>query len=267
MYVRAPASLTTNPANFDILVVNQSASSNATDSSPMVVMLRARKIYTVAVTVTGDGKVTSQPGGIQCGTSPLGHSLTDCSFDFGPGQVTLAAQDNDPNSITFSGWTGNCPAMSQTCVLTLDGTARMVANASFGAGSAPTGSTCSAAPPVSGWRWIGTPGCSDPGFHPGITLQCDAAGYFCCAPGNPGNPRCNGEQLIQADCRNQPNQGINARLIPARRLLRGGHVSVGLERPESATSERPPSRRHRARPPRRAPPASCGSRPCGRQRR
>ena len=62
MYVRAPASLTTNPANFDILVVNQSASSNATDSSPMVVMLRARKIYTVAVTVTGDGKVTSQPG-------------------------------------------------------------------------------------------------------------------------------------------------------------------------------------------------------------
>ena len=212
MHVRAPLALA-DPANYDILVVHQSLRTDVADSNPMVVALRARKVYTVTVTVTGDGKVTSSPGGITCGTSPSGHPLTDCSYEFGPGQVNLAAQGNNPNSITFQGWTGNCPPMVQTCVLTLDGTARMVANASFGAGSSPTGSTCSAAPAVSGWRWIGKPGCGPIDMLPGVTVQCDAQGYFCCSTGSPSSPRCQGQKQTAADCTNQPNQGLNARLI------------------------------------------------------
>jgi hypothetical protein len=215
MHVRAPLSLN-DQGNYDVEVVRRTS---AGTSSPMVVPLRARKVWRVTVMVSGNGYVVSSPAGILCGVSRTGRSLTECSYEFGPFQVNLdpATADDPPQSVTrFKGWTGNCAGFSATCTVTLDGSSAVGATATFEPRSMPTtASACPMAPTVAGWRWIGNPGCSDPGYNPGTTLQCDSAGYFCCEPGNPppGNPRCNGEVLYQADCRNQPNQGINARLI------------------------------------------------------
>lgn len=212
MYVRAPMSLTTNPANFDILVVNQSQRSNATDSSPMVVALRARKIYTVSVAVTGNGLVVSDPPGIQCGTSLTGHVYTDCTNDFGPGSVRLDATTHADPMLRFLEWRGSCSGSTRPCVLMLDGTARSVVSATFVADtSTATASTCSAAPPVSGWRWIGIPGCGPIDTLPGVTVQCDSQGYFCCSTGSPASTRCSGQKFTLAAC-NKPDQR-NASLI------------------------------------------------------
>jgi hypothetical protein len=60
MFVRAPLMLA-DPANFDILVVNRSLRTDVTDSAPMVVSLRQRKVFTVTVRVQGNGRVTSTP--------------------------------------------------------------------------------------------------------------------------------------------------------------------------------------------------------------
>jgi hypothetical protein len=177
MYVRAPASLMTNPMNFDILVVNHSLRTDQTDSTPMVVSLRARKVFTVTVTVAGDGHVTSSPSGIVCGTSPSGRELTPCTADFGPGQVTLHPGSNDLSTTRFLGWTGNCPGNVQSCVLNLDGSGRSLANATFVAtSSSETASTQPAAPTVPGWRWIGIPGCGRTDMPLGATVQWDAQG-------------------------------------------------------------------------------------------
>ncbi len=221
MYVRAPANLLANPANYDISVINRSLRTNATDSSAMVVSLRARKVYTVSVAVTGNGHVTSNPSGIECGTSYSGRPLTTCTADFGPGQVMLNPNsNNDPSgqpTTRFLGWTGNCPQSPQSCSLVLDGAGAVTANAIFG----PTGNggslpTRPAAPVVSGWRWIGEPGCSLTSQAGTPTLQWDPQGYVCCTtagPGQQGSPRCAGQTAFPADCRNQPNQGLNALLI------------------------------------------------------
>ena len=109
MYVRPPLSLP-DPANFDILVVNESLDTTVARSSPMTVVLRQRKVFDVTVQVNGDGHVTSNPPGIQCGRAPSGQALTDCTFTFGPGPVTLNPGSNDLNTTKFGTWAGNCPS-------------------------------------------------------------------------------------------------------------------------------------------------------------
>lgn len=196
MYVRAPQALA-DPVNFEILIVNHTLRTDSTDSDPMSVSLRKKKIFTVTVTVNGSGHVTSTPQGIQCGTSPSGHALTDCTHDFGPGPVSLAPNSNDPATTHFVGWAGNCAPSQQVCNFALAGDAGVVAIATFGASSVPA-STCPAAPLLPGLKWADLPDCATGNIagHPGIShpALCDAQGYFCCEPQTGAtSSRCGGQ--------------------------------------------------------------------------
>lgn len=205
MYVRAPLSLP-DPANYDILVVNKSLRTDVTDSAPMVVALRQRKVFTVSVVVNGNGHVTSNPAGIQCGTAPSGAALTDCTHEFGPGQVSLAPGSNDLNTTKFVGWTGNCAPGVQVCTFTLDGMAPVRATATFGPrNGGQSASTCPTAPVLPGLRWAEQPNCGRVLF---TTLGCDANGYFCCgAQTGRATPRCSGHNETAATCA-KDNLGI-----------------------------------------------------------
>lgn len=202
MYVRAPLALT-DQANYDVLVVNKSLRTNVADSSPMVVALRQQDIFTVAVVVEGNGHVTSNPPGIQCGLSPSGRVLTDCIHEFGYGQVSLAPGSNDSSTTKFEKWDGNCAPNIQVCTLTLDGKAPAHATARFvpRTAAAPPVSSCPAAPMLPGWRWNELPNCGSILNNPGATLQCDVQGYYCCgASGGNASARCNGLNETQATC-------------------------------------------------------------------
>ena len=211
MYVRAPASLS-DPANYDVLVVDQSLRTNVTDSNPMVVGLRRRPTFTVTVNVVGNGRVTSNPPGIQCGASSTSGGLSPCTFEFGPGPVTLTPASADLNTTRFVGWSGNCPANQQVCAVALTGIAPLSATATFGASTVPP-DPCPAAPLLSGLRWIDRPSCATGNIagHPGITLQCDSQGYFCCEPQTGANaPRCGGADRLESapDCRHRAPTGM-----------------------------------------------------------
>jgi hypothetical protein len=185
--------------------VHQSLRTDMTDSSAMVVPLRKHKIFVVNVSVQGNGHVTSSPAGIQCGTAPSGSPLSPCSFDFGaPTSVTLLEGSNNLNTTKFTGWAGNCAPNIQNCVLMLDGTSSLAAIAMFGPSTVPA-STCPTAPTLAGLRWIDVPDCATGVLdeHPGITLECDANGYFCCEPAtstHPGDARCGGQHESLPDC-------------------------------------------------------------------
>jgi hypothetical protein len=121
--------------------------------------------------------------------------------------VRLAPNPADSNT-KFIGWSGNCAPNVQVCELTLDGTAAVDATAHFGATTIPvSASSCTAAPMLPGLKWIGKPDCAfgTRDQHPGITVLCDASGYFCCEPGpqTSNAPRCGGQGKIEsaADCR------------------------------------------------------------------
>ena len=196
MYVRAPQALA-DPVNFEILIVNHTLRTDSTDSDPLSVSLRKKKIFTVSVTVNGSGHVISTPPGIQCGTSPSGHALTDCTHDFGPGPVSLAPNSNDPATTHFVGWGGNCAPTQQVCNVALLGDAGVVAIATFGASSTQP-STCPAAPLLPGLKWADIPDCAtgDIAGHPTIShpARCDAQGYFCCeAVTGASSSRCGGQ--------------------------------------------------------------------------
>jgi hypothetical protein len=182
----------------------------------MVESLGQRKVFTVTVQVIGNGHVTSNPPGIQCGTTSSGAPLTNCSYEFGPGQVKLNPGSNNLNTTKFIAWSGNCPPGVQVCQLTLDGKAPVSATATFGGrGTIASTSACPAAPQLTGLRWIGVPGCATGVLdqHPGITnpAVCDGAGYFCCEPGsqNSNSPRCGGQGKVESapDCRSYGTKG------------------------------------------------------------
>lgn len=213
LYLRAPLALG-DPANFDVLIVTRSLRTDVTDSAPLVVSLRQRKIFTVTVQVNGNGHVTSNPAGIQCGTSPSGRALTDCSYEFGPGPVSLNPGSNDLNTTKFIGWTGNCAPGVQVCTFALTGMAATSATATFGPSTmnVPV-SSCPAAPVLPGLRWIDLPNCATnvSDAHLGIGRRCDAQGWFCCEPGpmNSNAPRCGGSGQIERapDCRHRAPKG------------------------------------------------------------
>jgi hypothetical protein len=201
MYVRAPSSLV-DPANYDIVIVVRT---DHGDSNAMVVPLRQRKVFTVTVMVNGSGHVQSSPGGILCGTAPSGAALTQCSYEFGPGLVTLNPNSNDNLSTSFKGWAGNCVGRNP-CPLTLAGAAPVAATATFAPSSNPPASS-TAAPTIPGLTWIDIPDCATghKDIHPGIGLRSDSAGYFCCEPqpagsSAPGSSRCSGEIESLPDC-------------------------------------------------------------------
>jgi len=219
MYVRAPSTLA-SPSVYDIEVVTQSSASGVPNSAPMVVRLGARPIFTVTVSVSGNGHVTSTPGGIQCGTGYSGQTLSPCTFEFGPGPVTLAAQTNDTMTNTrFLGWSGNCPPGGQTCTLALTGAAATTAVATFVPISNSTPAfTCPAAPLLPGLRWIDIPECS-PSVGAKTVALCDipTGTYFCCDSGPSGvtfppsqQGRCSSSQLREfpADCMHRAPNGM-----------------------------------------------------------
>jgi hypothetical protein len=210
MYVRAPSTLA-DPNNFDVLIANESLRRDAADSPPMVVMLRHHKVFTVSVTVTGNGYVSSSPQGIQCGSGSFGTPLTNCTFDFGaPVQVSLVPTATDPNSTTFGAWGRACPPNVSVCQLTLDGSAALAVTASFVPSGTVVSSLCPhTAAPLAGLRWVDVPDCATgvTDQHPGIDhpARCDAMGFFCCEPG-PSSvtaARCGGagKILSDPDCR------------------------------------------------------------------
>ncbi len=81
-------------------------------------------VYTLSVSVSGNGAVASSPAGISCGST--------CTAGFASGtQVTLTATPS--NGATFSGWGGACAGTSTTCAVTM-GQAQSV-TASFGGGT------------------------------------------------------------------------------------------------------------------------------------
>jgi hypothetical protein len=76
---------------------------------------------TVSTSGAGQGSVTSQPVGIDCGARCTG------SFTSGT-SVTLTASPGATS--TFTGWGGSCSGTAKTCTLTIDGAASVTA--SFG---------------------------------------------------------------------------------------------------------------------------------------
>lgn len=81
-------------------------------------LMKSTKPQTMTVTVTGGGRVVSQPQGIDCPTS--------CSAQFVVGtQVVLTPSPQDGYS--FSGWSGDCSG-GGACSLTLDSQKTMAAN-------------------------------------------------------------------------------------------------------------------------------------------
>lgn len=68
---------------------------------------------TLGVTVTGNGRVTSQPAGINC--------VTHCSADFDVGTTVLLTASPVAGNV-FSGWSGACTGTSLTCSLVVNST-------------------------------------------------------------------------------------------------------------------------------------------------
>ncbi|HEY5951730.1 MAG TPA: hypothetical protein VIV40_39820 [Kofleriaceae bacterium] len=74
----------------------------------------------LTVVKTGDGTITSNPAGIDCGTT--------CMAEFPPlSSVTLTVAPAATS--VFDGWTGDCTGSTSTCSLTMDGP--KTANAKF----------------------------------------------------------------------------------------------------------------------------------------
>ncbi|MDQ5821317.1 MAG: hypothetical protein M3540_07755 [Actinomycetota bacterium] len=82
--------------------------------------------HTLVVSKAGDGNVSSNPSGIDCGTT--------CSAAFADGgQVTLTA--NGVGGASFNGWGGDCSGTNPTCTVSLN--ADRTVTASFGQAPPP----------------------------------------------------------------------------------------------------------------------------------
>ncbi len=89
-----------------------------TQNSSVMATFSASPVLTVALGGTGSGSVTSNPSGINCGST--------CSASFGAGTPVTLTATAAANS-TFAGWTGGGCGSSQTCVVTLNASEKVTA--------------------------------------------------------------------------------------------------------------------------------------------
>ncbi|MCG3111529.1 MAG: PA14 domain-containing protein [Candidatus Manganitrophus sp. SB1] len=92
------------------------------DAAKNVAATFALRTFTLSVTTSGNGTVTSNPAGISCGAGGA------CSATFNIGaQVTLTATPD--THATFTGWGGNaCSGGQATCTVTMDAAQSVSAN-------------------------------------------------------------------------------------------------------------------------------------------
>jgi len=79
--------------------------------------------YTLSVSRSGKGVVTSNPEGIGCGVKSGG----SCSGKFAQGTPVTLTATPDPGS-TWAGWGGACSGTALTCTLTISGSTSVQAN-------------------------------------------------------------------------------------------------------------------------------------------
>jgi hypothetical protein len=151
------------------------------------------------VTANNDGRVTSNPPGIDCPGV--------CNFDFLTASSVQLTQSVLRNQTEFTGWTGSCVGNGNSCTVSLfTGTGpKLPLNPSVTANfrihtntPLPPLTTCQAPPTLPGKQWVTQPNCGNAQF---ATLSCDSAGYFCCGAQNgTPSPRCSGQNLTPVTC-------------------------------------------------------------------
>jgi hypothetical protein len=163
---------------FNIADVSLNPRFTGTDysSTPVTVILVARKDFTVSVALSGiAGKVTSNPPGIDCGPT--------CAFDFGQ-SFTVTLTPYPASGSTFAGWSGDCASAGSVgnCTLTLNGTAMSV-------GAAFRPENVSNPAPAICTQPHGDPLCQPSVDNPGGIASCvDNNGWFCCSTAAQSNP-------------------------------------------------------------------------------
>jgi hypothetical protein len=161
---------------------------------------RGSTVTVSIVTANNDGRVTSNPAGIDCpGT---------CSFDFLTSTSVVLTQSVLRNQTEFIGWTGGCSGMGNCNVgLLAPGAPIIPVNPSVTANFrihtntqiTPPTALCPM-PMVTGMRWVEPPNCGTPPPL-GATLQCDSQGYFCCGvSGGTATARCPGGNQTGVTC-------------------------------------------------------------------
>jgi hypothetical protein len=186
-------------------------------SAPLTFVMgfRGSTVTVSIVTQNNDGRITSNPAGIDCpGT---------CSADFLTTTNVILGQSVTSNSTEFIGWTGNCSGTGNCSVsLLAPGPAIIPTNATVTANfrihsntSIPATMLCPAAPLLPGKTWVGQPSCGSPPPL-GATLLCDAGGYFCCGvSGGTPTAHCPGGNETGVSCGGDSLGvfGSNAQLI------------------------------------------------------
>lgn len=177
---------------------------------------RGSTVNVSIVTANNDGRVRSNPPGIDCPGV--------CSFDFLGWTSVVLTQSVLHNQTEFIGWTGNCSGTGGCTVqLLAPGPAIIPVNAAVTANfrihtnsAIPATMSCQAAPLIPGKRWVEQPNCGTIPISQGATLMCDAQGYFCCGvSGGNATARCTGHNETVVTCSTSALGGgpVNQQLI------------------------------------------------------
>jgi len=125
---------TLSPATYNATITFTDTTNNntvQTTTAALTVNVLPPINYTLSVSVSGNGTVTSSPPGINCGAT--------CSASFASGtQVTLTSTPAAGSS--SAGWSGACTGTG-SCSLTMNSTASVAANFTSGGGGAQASQT------------------------------------------------------------------------------------------------------------------------------
>ena len=174
-------------------------------SAPLTFLMSSRgSILNVTIaSANGDGRVTSNPPGINCPGV--------CTFEFFTGSSVALTQSVTRNQTQFVGWSA-CVGGGNLCTVPLftsggipgvtpglplnpsvTATFRVRSNTAI-----PVASSCPAPATIPNKQWITAPNCGNALF---ATLQCDSTGYYCCGA-QTGTPsaRCSNQNETLATC-------------------------------------------------------------------